>query len=461
MVMRAISPKHGHTEEAGRIIPLEPLLDVVKSLRNSPAEIAQTSSKTDSVFAPLGDALKQAGTSALPVLLRSLTSAHELESQRAAQLLRELFLTLGLCAPAADASFVGGAIRNKIIARLNALLVDSKLGDACKARVLGLLADLRAPVPDAVSLQDPDALLDQSVRELLDELDSPEALQQALDLIFEQVLPDEFSVFLEEVVAHGGTAATPLLAALITDARTPRPIAQELIKVVRPVVLPLETTTEKKRTSPASMQRALRLLSRGQLDSAHQELMALRHKRENDLAVHSALGLCLLQLNQPQAALKELERAAELAKTVATHAWNAAVAAHLAEDVGRCYQFLRQYLECDDTRPGAAARRQAATLLCDEFERVVTYAFPHLSIAQVLESEALFAKAYTALRDARYTAAVQGFAAVLQRLPAHPASWRNLGLAYMAERRPREAARCFSRVLRLDSQRHMARAEYE
>src|SRR5262249_26466241 len=153
--------------------------------------------------------------------------------------------------------------------------------------MLGLLADLRAPVPDQVVLHDPDALLERSVGDLLCDLGSPQALAQALDLIFEQVPKADFESFLVEVIEHGGDAAQPLLAGLVADPRTPRAIAERLIRFVRPTPVAekpsqtrgraaAEERLARRAPSRPRMQRALRLLAHGQLGLAHQELLALR-----------------------------------------------------------------------------------------------------------------------------------------------------------------------------------------
>lgn len=484
MVTRAAPHAAKHLPPASHsdlpVTPLEPLRDVVTSLRaarsrdslrrrraalafdmGETGETSQTELDSYDERLFLVEKVKQAGVAALPALLRSLSSTEGHEADWACFLLRELD---------------GPATHDKIVARLNALLVDPARGDGCKERILGLLADLRAPVPERVVLQDPDALLERSVRDLLCDLDSPQGLTQALDMIFEQVPEAEFENFLHEVVQHGGDRAQPLLSAIVSDSRTPRALAERLIGWVRPVASvkaqpagQLQNAKSAQNVKNAKkvqravsrprMQRALRLLSHGQLGLAHEELAALRDERQDDPAVASALGLCLLRLARPDAALLQLEQAAALAPTVAAHAWNAAVAAHLTDQAGRCYRSLRQYLSCDDERHGAAARRQAAVALCSEFERLLGRTYPGTPIEQILESEALFEGAYAALSDARYTAAVDGFRAVLERLPAHPASWRNLGIAYLAQRRPREAARCFSRVLRVDANRHALRAD--
>lgn len=425
------------------VTPLEPLRTIAQALRLAGAGGFESRHRL-----PLLKQARLAGAAVLPTLFRSLIAVaaaaaepgRDSQSDLAYYLLRELNQD---------------DLRPRIIERLNELLVDRKLGDDLKARVLGLLSDLRAPVPEDVILDDPDALLARSVRDLLGDIGSPTALMQALDLIFDQVPAGELATFLVEVVQHGGDAAQPLLAGLLCDPRTPRPVAEQLTQWVRPtepaarkqLALPVQLTAKKSRPQ---MRRALSLLAHGELLPAHSELQALYAQRQDDPTVCSALGLCLLRLGKAAAACEPLERAARVAPTVAANPWNAAVAAHLAERPASCYRHLQQYLRCHDSRDGAAARQQAATALCAELVRLCSSAYPHLSLDELLASEALFEKACEAMHDARYAAAVTGFGAVLERLPTHPATWRNLGFAYLAQRRPRDAARCFSRVLRLE-----------
>jgi tetratricopeptide (TPR) repeat protein len=316
-------------------------------------------------------------------------------------------------------------------------------------------------VPKRVLLRDPDAMLERSVRELLASLDSAGSLAQTLDLLHQQVPIAELPTFLAEVVRHGGDAAQPLLAGLLADRRTPRDLAMQLTQWVRPPASATAPATARRAGTRPQLQRALRLLSQGQLGPAHDELAALEAQRRDDPAVSSTLGLCLLRLGQPARALLPLGRAVALAPTVAAHPWNAAVAAHLADQPGACYRSLKQYLATSDDRSGASERRQAAALLCGEFERLAAAVYPGAPLAVVLEGEELFVGAYAALRDARYRAAAAGFQAVIDRLPSHPASWRNLGFAYLAQRRPREAARCFSRLLRLDVSQRLARSNLD
>lgn len=302
---------------------------------------------------------RRAGLSALPALLRALGAESSYEAAWAHCLLR------AIAAP-------GKRPRERVLQRLNQLLKSSRHPDSVKARALALLADLGAPLGDEVVLQDPDALLAGSVRELLSSLDSATDLAQALDLIFSQVPVAELRQFLDEVAHHGGALARPLFSALIADPRLPAEVARHLMAQYRPTRLPPRAASVR-RQRPAGermltrLARALNLLGEGKLTQARSRLTRLLPEFPDQPAVHSALGLCLLRLGEPHQALAPLQRALELEPAVAAHAWNLAAAAQAAQRLGTCYRSLRRYLEQTDDSDGAASRRRTAELFCRSY----------------------------------------------------------------------------------------------
>src|SRR5204863_1777928 len=96
----------------------------------------------------------------------------------------------------------------RVIECLGVLLDDTDVADEVKARALGLLSELRAPVPQGVALKDPDGLLEKSVAELLASLQRPSDLKEAVGLILEQVPVAEVPPFAAELLRHGGRRAT-------------------------------------------------------------------------------------------------------------------------------------------------------------------------------------------------------------------------------------------------------------
>lgn len=158
------------------------------------------------------------GPAAFPALLRALRSDHA-----------------GLVDWACDLlSSVTDHQLPELCSRLDAILVDPRIHDASKARILGLLADLQAPVPEEVLLADPEAMIRSSVRDLITDLSSEQAIEQALDLLFSQVPAEQLTRFLGEVLRFGGEAAQPFLAAVVADRRTPREVALAIAQQVRP-----------------------------------------------------------------------------------------------------------------------------------------------------------------------------------------------------------------------------------
>lgn len=175
------------------------------------------------------------GAAALPALIRALRSDHAGVVDWACELLGSV----------ADAQLPD------LCQRLDAILIDPQVQDATKARILGLLADLQAPVPTQVLLQDPDAMIRSSVRELIADLSSEQAVAQALDLLFSQVPSEDLPRFLREVIRHGGESAQPVLAALVVDPRTPREVALELAHAQRPLSDPAPSTQTSRRSRTA------------------------------------------------------------------------------------------------------------------------------------------------------------------------------------------------------------------
>jgi tetratricopeptide (TPR) repeat protein len=295
----------------------------------------------------------------LPPLLRALGAESSFEAAWAHCLLG------AVAAP-------GKPPRERVLKRLNQLLQSPRHPDAVKARVMALLSDLGAPLGDHVVLQDPDALLAGSVRELLSSLDSAADLAQALDLIFSQVPVAELRQFLDEVAHHGGALARPLFSALIADPRRPAEVARHLMAQYRPTRLP-PPAAPVRRPRPAGermltrLARALNLLGEGKLTQARSRLTRLLPDFPDQPAVHSALGLCLLRLGEPHQALAPLQRALELEPAVAAHAWNLAAAAQAAQRLSTCYRSLRRYLEQTDDSDGAASRRRTAELFCRSY----------------------------------------------------------------------------------------------
>jgi tetratricopeptide (TPR) repeat protein len=164
----------------------------------------------------------------------------------------------------------------------------------------------------------------------------------------------------------------------------------------------------------------------------------------------SALGICLLQLGDYDAAFVELKEAAALQPAEALHQWNLAACAKQCERVGGAYLALREYLQLKDDAEGADERRNEARSYVRSYVKMLRDCHPDVSLADYLRGEELFARAYAALSEQRSHDAIRGFEAVLALVPRHYPSWGNLGIAQLQLGDRVEAVRCFERALELN-----------
>jgi Flp pilus assembly protein TadD len=370
--------------------------------------------------------LRTAGNAAVPSLVRSLASPHEPEASWAFFLLARL----------------GGA---RVISRVHALLEDATVADEAKARALALLSDLEAPVPKEVALHDPEALLERSVRDLVGSLDNDEELAQAVDLIVEQVPDPEVPAFAAEVVKHGGRRAAALLEALLG-----KPRLSEETRGALASMLEAATATRAERSAMQALERGLAYLESGRPRAARRRLQRFVSTHPTHAEGRSALGVCLLELHDVDAALAHLREAARLEPGEALHRWNLAAAAKQAERMGGAYLALREYLTLGDDSEGAGERRAEARSFVRAYERMLRESHPGVALRDVLRGEELFASAYAALTEGRAVDAERGFQEVLALVPRHYPSWGNLGAAYLALEKRDEAARCLRRALELN-----------
>jgi Flp pilus assembly protein TadD len=377
--------------------------------------------------------VRTAGNAAVPVLLRAFASTREPESGLAYYLLERL----------------GG---ERVIQRIGALLGDPQIADEVKARALGLLSDLEAPVPEAVSLHDPDALLQRSVRELVDSLDNEEELAQAVDLIVEQVPDAEVPAFAAEVVRHGGRRAAPLLEALLARRGLSGDTQQALSVLARQALAP-----RAERALALALDRGLEYLEAGRPRAARRRLARFVRAHPEHAEAQSALGVCLLELGCHDEAAEHLREAARLEPAEALHRWNLAAVGKAAERMGGAYLALRDYLALADDSDGAAERRGEAKSFVRAYERMLRESHPGVPLSDVLRGEELFARAYAALSEGRAAEAQRGFEEVLTLVPRHYPSWGNLGAAHLAQAQKDEAARCLRRALELNPDYAVAR----
>jgi tetratricopeptide (TPR) repeat protein len=400
---------------------LQPLRDVVDSLsRAADGDIPSGAERRKLVRR-----VRSAGHAALPTLLRAFASEAEAEASWAYYLLARL----------------GG---ERVVGRLGELLQDGDIADDVKARALALLSDLDAPVPTDVSLRDPEGMLARSVRDLVDSLDRPDELEQAVELIVEQVPEPELPAFAAEVLRHGGRRAAPLLEALAHKPGLTPESERALAELMRHA-----TTAPDPRASQA-LDRGLAYLEAGRPRAARRRLERFVARHPDHAEGRSALGVCLLELDEAEGALDHLRAAASLQPEEALHRWNLAAAAKQAERMGGAYLALREYLGLTDDGEGADERRKEARSFVRAYERMLRDSHPGVPLSDVLRGEELFARAFAALSEGRAADAQRGFEQVLELVPRHYPSWGNLGAAFLALDQKDEAERCLRRALAIN-----------
>jgi tetratricopeptide (TPR) repeat protein len=376
--------------------------------------------------------LRAAGAAAVPRLIVSLGSSSENEARWAYELLARL----------------GGG---RVIHELERLCAGDA-EDAVKARALGLLSDLEAPMPSHIRLRDPEKLLAQSVRELLDGLERPGELDEAVALIVDHVPDPEVPAFVSELVRHGGRKAGPLVEALLARGGLSDETAAALVELRREA-----TASAADRAATDALDRGLEYLEAGRPRAARRRLVRFLARNPDSPDGHSALGVCLLELNDVDAALDHLGKAIQLEPRQALHRWNLASGAKQADRMGGCYLALRDYLAMSDDSEGASERRAEARSFVRAYERMLRGSHPGVPLHDVLHGEELFARAYAALSEGRHAEAANGFEDVLALVPRHYPSWGNLGAAYLALERVQEARRCLERALELNPDYAIAR----
>ncbi|MGZ3443039.1 MAG: tetratricopeptide repeat protein, partial [Polyangia bacterium] len=210
------------------------------------------------------------------------------------------------------------------------------------------------------------------------------------------------------------------------------------------------TATAADRAALEALERGLEYLEAGRPRAARRRLERFVQRQPDNPEGRSALGVCLLELDEIDAAIDQLSEAIRLEPGQALHRWNLASAAKQADRMGGCYLALRDYLALPDDAEGAGERRDEAKSFVRAYERMLRGNHPGVPLRDVLRGEELFARAYAALSEGRNVEAAQGFENVLALVPRHYPSWGNLGAAYLALQRTSEAERCLERALELN-----------
>jgi Flp pilus assembly protein TadD len=200
----------------------------------------------------------------------------------------------------------------------------------------------------------------------------------------------------------------------------------------------------------------IRLVELGDFEAAREPLESAVADDPHDCEALSYLGVCLLELGQPAAAMVHLERASLLEPGEPLHHWNLAAAAKAADQMCRSYLALARYLALADDFEGWRDRRQEARRFIRCYEKLIEAMHPGVALVDAVRGERLFQQAFADLADGRLDAAGEGFRRVVALLPRHYPSWGNLGAVLLALGRRDEATRCLRRALELKPDYQMA-----
>ncbi len=422
---------------AGISNSLAPLRDIHGSLRAA----AAGSIPAGAVRTKFVRRVRAAGNAALPSLLRAL-SGNDSEASWASYLLGRL----------------GGA---RVTDRLAALIEDQQVPSAARARALALLADLDVDIPSPA--RGPGALLEQSVTALVGRLEQPEDLDEAVALVVTQIPESELPMMAAELARHRDPRGRALIERLAVQVTLAAETRQELREIL--AVLDEEATTTTRPSTASTLQRtldaALDAMDAGRVYRARRALERLAAREPERAEVRSALGVCLLELDDAAAAIVHLQAAADLEPTEALHQWNIASAMKSTERVGGCYLALRRYLDTVDHSDGAGERLTEARRYVRGYEQMLQHAHASDSLSVILRGESLFASAHAALEEGLPEQAKLGFETLLVLAPLHHPSWAHLGAAWMAVGDRVEALACVQRALELapsylPAQKHLA-----
>ncbi|MEO6951221.1 MAG: tetratricopeptide repeat protein, partial [Polyangia bacterium] len=342
---------------------------------------------------------------------------------------------------------LGGA---RVTDRLAALVEDREVAPATRARALALLSDLDVELESAQPAPAESSLLEKSVSALVGRLEQPEDLDEAIALIVSQIPEGELPQIATELARHRDPRGRSLIERLAVQVS----LLPETRAEIRQILAlldgdPSEEDEEARRPTRATLERALDDLEAGKTQRARRTLEKLAQRSPDRAEVRSALGVCLLELEQLDGAIVHLSAASQLEPDEPLHQWNVASAMKSADRVGGCYLALRRYLASDDRSDGAMDRLSEARRFVRGYEQMLQHAHPGVSLGDSLRGEALFAEAHAALEEGRADEARLGFEAVLRLQTRHHPSWAHLGAAFAALGRTGDARGCLVRALEL------------
>ncbi len=190
---------------------------------------------------------------------------------------------------------------------------------------------------------------------------------------------------------------------------------------------------------------ALTLVERGDIAKGEAMLEALRAQYPSYHTVLYGIGFCHGLKGQTNEAIVCLERAVEIFPLLAHAHYNLGSAYCQNLDVEKAVRAYQTAIEVDgeDGQVGRLARGQL-----DELETAVRQS--GLDIPTYISNKRIFDRAFEALREKRFQAAIELFEQVLATEKGHVQSHGNMGLAYAGLGNRQKAIECLNKAIELD-----------
>lgn len=190
---------------------------------------------------------------------------------------------------------------------------------------------------------------------------------------------------------------------------------------------------------------ALTLVDEGDMAKGESILRDLQTRHPNYHSVLYGIGVCHCLKGEADEAIRCLERAVEISPGLAHAHYNLASAYCQKVDVGNAVKALQAAIDVDgdDGPVGQRARKRL-----DQLEAMARR--NGINLQTYINNNRVFDRAFAALREKRFQAAIDLFEQVLATEKGHVQSYGNMGLAYAGLGNRKKALDCLNKAIELD-----------
>jgi len=196
---------------------------------------------------------------------------------------------------------------------------------------------------------------------------------------------------------------------------------------------------------------ALTLVEQGNIAKAEAMLEGLRQRYPNYHSVLYGTGVCHAIKGQTDEAIVCFERAVEIFPVLAHAHYNLGTAYCQKLNVENAVKSFQATIEIDgeEGSVGRLARKRIADL-----EAAVRS--NGISLNTYISNQRIFNRAFAALREKRFQAAIDLFEQILATEEGHVQSYGNMGLAYAGLGNKQKALECLDKAIALDPEYELA-----